>query len=101
MTWGETAALVNRIAAQLRAEGLQKDQAVSILVPRPFAMHWRISALLRVMCCTATTSATPQQLAAMTDSGAGHLFIDHAKRAELADSGVGRRTQARDDGCTG
>jgi acyl-CoA synthetase (AMP-forming)/AMP-acid ligase II len=36
-----------------------------------------------------TTSATPQQLAAMmTDSGAGHLFIDHTKRAELADSGV-------------
>ena len=31
LTWAETAALVNRIAAQLQAEGLQKGQAVSIL----------------------------------------------------------------------
>ena len=31
LTWGETAALVNRIAAQLQTEGLQKGQAVSIL----------------------------------------------------------------------
>ena len=31
LTWSQTAALVNRIAAQLQAEGLQKGQAVSIL----------------------------------------------------------------------
>ena len=31
LTWSETTALVNRIAAQLQAEGLQKGQAVSIL----------------------------------------------------------------------
>ena len=46
LSWGETAALVNRIAAQLQAEGLQKGQAVSILVPLRFATHWRISAPL-------------------------------------------------------
>ena len=64
LTWGETAALVNRIAAKLQAEGLQKGEAVSIL------------------------GTTTILVAMMTDSGAGHLFIDHSKRAELADNGV-------------
>ena len=31
LTWAETTAYVNRIAAQLQADGLQKGQAVSIL----------------------------------------------------------------------
>ena len=91
LTWGETAALVNRIAAQLQAEGLQKGQAVSILGTT--TIHYALVYLGAIVAggCAAplTTSATPQQLAAMmTDSGAGHLFIDHIKRAELADSGV-------------
>ena len=57
------------------------------------AFLWIVAAFLAIAAggCAAplTTSATPQQLAAMmTDSGAEHLFIDRIKRAELADSGV-------------
>ena len=91
LTWGQTAALVNRIAAQLQAEGLQKGQAVSILGTTTIRYALVYLGAIAAGGCAAplTTSATPRQLAAMmTDSGAGHLFIDHAKRAELADSGV-------------
>ena len=91
LTWGETAALVNRIAAQLQAEGLQKGQAVSILGTTTIRYALVYLGAIAAGGCAAplTTSATPQQLAAMmTDSGAGHLFIDHIKRAQLADSGV-------------
>ena len=91
LTWAETAALVNRIAAQLQAEGLQKGQAVSILGTTTirYALVY-LGAIVAGGCAAPlTTSATPQQLAAMmTDSGARHLFIDHIKRSELADSGV-------------
>jgi len=91
LTWGETAALVNQIAAQLQAEGLQKGQAVSIFGTTTIRYALVYLGAIAAGGCAAplTTSATPQQLAAMmTDSGAGHLFIDHIKRAELADSGV-------------
>jgi acyl-CoA synthetase (AMP-forming)/AMP-acid ligase II len=91
LTWAETAARVNRIASQLQAEGLNKGQAVSILGTTTirYALAY-LGAIVAGGCAAPlTTSATPQQLAAMmTDSGAGHLFIDHTKRAELRDSGV-------------
>ena len=91
LTWAETAAFVNRIAAQLQMEGLQIGQAVSILGTTTIRYALVYLAAIVAGGCAAplTTSATPQQLAAMmTDSGAGHLFIDHIKRAELVDSGV-------------
>ena len=91
LTWGETAALVNRIAAQLQTEGLQKGQAVSILGTTTIRYALVYLGAIAAGGCAAplTTSATPQQFVAMmTDSGAGHLFIDHTKRAELTDSGV-------------
>ena len=91
LTWSETTALVNRIAARLQAEGLQKGQAVSILGTTTIRYALVYLAAIVAGGCAAplTTSATPQQLAAMmTDSGAGHLFIDHFKRAELTGSGV-------------
>ena len=91
LTWAETAAFVNRIAAQLQMEGLQIGQAVSILGTTTIRYALVYLAAIVAGGCAAplTTSATPKQLAAMmTDSGAGHLFIDHIKRAELVDSGV-------------
>ena len=91
LTWSQTAALVNRIAAQLQAEGLQKGQAVSILGTTTICYALVYLGAIAAGGCAAplTTSATPQQLAAMmTDSGAEHLFIDRIKRAELVDSGV-------------
>ncbi len=91
LTCAETGALVNRIAAQLQAEGLQKGQAVCILGTTTIRYALVYLAAITAGGCAAplTTSATSQQLAAMmTDSGAGHLFIDQIKRAELVDSGV-------------
>ncbi|MEP5766667.1 MAG: class I adenylate-forming enzyme family protein [Halieaceae bacterium] len=91
LTWSETAALVHRIAAQLQADGLKRGQAVSILGTT--TVHYALAYLAAIVAggCAAplTTSATPAQLSAMmADSGASHLFIDSAKRAELADSGI-------------
>ena len=91
LTWSETAALVNRIAAQLQAEGLAPGQAVSILGTT--TVHYALVYLGAIVAggCAAplTTSATPAQLAAMmADSGASHLFIDTAKRTELAASDI-------------
>ncbi len=91
LTWAETASQVNRIAAQLQADGLQKGQAVSILGTTTirYALVY-LGAIIAGGCAAPlTTSATPKQLAAMmADSGADHLFIDTAKRAELLDSGT-------------
>ena len=91
LTWSETAALVNRIAAQLQADGLEQGQAVSILgtTTVQYALAY-LGAIVAGGCAAPlTTSATPAQLAAMmADSGASHLFIDSAKRAELAASNV-------------
>lgn len=91
LTWAEATALANRIAVQLRAEGLQAGQAVSILGFN--SVHYAsvyLGAILAGGCAAPlTTSATPKQLAAMmADSGASHLFIDSSKRAELSESGV-------------
>jgi len=91
LTWSETAALVNRIAAQLQADGLEQGQAVSILgtTTVQYALAY-LGAIVAGGCAAPlTTSATPAQLAAMmADSGASHLFIDSAKRAELAASNI-------------
>jgi acyl-CoA synthetase (AMP-forming)/AMP-acid ligase II len=91
LNWGEAAALIHRIAAQLQADGLKKGQAVSILGTT--TVHYALAYLGAIVAggCAAplTTSATPMQLAAMiADSGAMHLFIDSAKRAELTASGI-------------
>ena len=91
LPWGEAVALIDRIAAQLQADGLERGQAVAILgtTTARYALAY-LAAIVAGGCATPlTTSATPQQLAAMTaDCGAKHLFIDRAKRAELAESGV-------------
>ena len=87
LTWGEVAALVERIAAQLQADGLQKGQAVAILGTSSVRYALVYLAAVRAGGCAAplTTSATPQQLEAMiADSGAMHLFIDAPKLADLA-----------------
>ena len=91
LSWSETAALVNRIAAQLQAEGLAPGQAVSILgtTTVQYALAYLAAIVAGGCAAPLTTSATPAQLAAMmADSGASHLFIDSVKRAELAASGI-------------
>ncbi|MDM7929880.1 class I adenylate-forming enzyme family protein [Blastomonas fulva] len=91
ISWGTLSASVDRIAAQLLADGLERGQAVAILGTTgiPYALAYL--AAIRAGGCAAplTTSATPRQLANMlADSGAIHLFVDSEKRAELLASGV-------------
>lgn len=90
-SWAETNSMVRRIAAQLQADGLKKGQAVSILgtASAYYALVY-LGAIVAGGCAAPlTTSATPKQLTAMmADSGAGILFIDSVKRAELLDSKV-------------
>lgn len=87
LTWGQVAALVERIAAQLQRDGLRKGQAVAILGTSTVRYALAYLGAVRAGGCAVplTTSATPDQLAAMLkDSGALHLFIDAPKRADLA-----------------
>lgn len=87
LTWGQLAALVERIAAQLQADGLKKGQAVAILGTTSVRYALAYLGAVRAGGCAAplTTSATPAQLEAMLkDSGAMHLFIDAPKLADLA-----------------
>ena len=61
LNWAETASLVNRIAAQLQAEGLVKGQAVSILGTTTIRYALVYLAAIVAGGCAAplTTSATP------------------------------------------
>lgn len=87
LSWREVADRVERIAARLQADGLERGQAVAILGTSSVNYALVFLAAIRAGGCAAplTTSASPGQLAAMAaDSGAIHLFIDRAKAEELA-----------------
>jgi len=91
LSWRETAERVERIAARLQADGLERGQAVAILGTSTVAYALVFLAAIRAGGCAAplTTSASPQQLAAMAaDCGAMHLFIDRAKLDELGESAL-------------
>ena len=91
ISWATLSDQVDRIAAQLIADGLQRGQAVAILGTTSIAYAQAYLGAIRAGGCAAplTTSATPRQLANMlADSGAIHLFIDTDKRAELLASRV-------------
>lgn len=88
LNWREASALIERIAARLQADGLQRGQSVAILGTSTVAYALVFLAAIRAGGCAAplTTSASPDQLAGMAaDSGAMHLFIDRAKLTELGD----------------
>ena len=91
LSWGGLGDRMDRIAAQLLADGLQAGQAVAILGTTGIAYALVYLAAIRAGGCAAplTTSATPRQLANMiADSGTSHLFIDAEKRTELITSGI-------------
>ena len=88
LSWRELGERVERIAAKLQADGLERGQAVAILGTSTTAYALVFLAAIRAGGCAAplTTSASPDQLAAMVaDSGAAHLFVDRAKLDELGD----------------
>ncbi len=92
LTWGEAADRVERIAARLQADGLERGQAVAILGTSTAGYALVYLAAIRAGGCAAplTTSASPDQLRAMAaDSGAIHLFVDRAKLDELGDFDLG------------
>ena len=92
LSWAEAAERIGRIAAQLRADGLQRGQSVAILGTSTVDYALVFLAAIYAGGCAAplTTSASPEQLQAMAlDSGASHLFVDRAKLDELDDFDLG------------
>ena len=96
LSWTETADRIRRIAAQLKAEGLQRGQAVAILgtTTTDYALVYLAAIYAGGCAAPLTTSASPDQLRAMAaDSGAIHLFVDRAKLDELGDFALGVERQ--------
>ncbi len=88
LSWRELGERVERIAARLGADGLERGQAVAILGYSSIAYALVFLAAVRAggVAAPLTTSASADQLAGMArDSGAAHLFIDRAKLAELGE----------------
>ena len=86
LTWGAFHDRIERIAARLIDDGLERGQAVAILGTSSIAYALVFLAAVRAggVAAPLTTSASPEQLAGMAaDSGARHIFIDRAKLAEL------------------
>ncbi len=88
LTWGELGDKVERIAARLQRDGLERGQSVAILGTSTVAYALAFLGAVRAggVAAPLTTSASADQLAGMAaDSGAKHLFIDRAKLTELGD----------------
>jgi acyl-CoA synthetase (AMP-forming)/AMP-acid ligase II len=88
LSWGEMADRIERTAARLVETGLEKGQSVAILGYSSIEYALVFLAAVRAggVAAPLTTSASREQLEGMArDSGAKHLFIDAAKRAELGE----------------
>jgi acyl-CoA synthetase (AMP-forming)/AMP-acid ligase II len=86
LSWGDFHDRIERIAAQLVADGLERGEAVAILGTSSIAYALVFLATVRAggVAAPLTTSASAEQLAGMAaDSGARHIFVDRAKLAEL------------------
>ncbi|MXO75666.1 AMP-binding protein [Altererythrobacter aerius] len=86
LSWAELADRIERIAARLISDGLEKGQSVAILGTStiPYALVFLAAIRAGGVAAPLTTSASPQQLAGMAaDSGARRIFIDRARLAEL------------------
>ena len=88
LTWSELADRVERIAARLQADGLERGQSVAILglSSIPYALVFLAAVRAGGVAAPLTTSASREQLEGMAhDSGARHLFVDRARLNELGD----------------
>ena len=88
ITWAQLGEKVERIAARLLEEGLERGQSVAILgySSIPYALVFLAAVRAGGVAAPLTTSASPDQLAGMAkDSGATHIFMDRAKLNELGD----------------
>jgi acyl-CoA synthetase (AMP-forming)/AMP-acid ligase II len=87
LSWREMDALVNRVAAQLQANGIRRGDSVAIggynAIPYVIAFFGALRA--GAAAALLTVSAAPEPLIAMlADSGARHLFLDRAMAERLA-----------------
>jgi len=102
LSWAEMADRIERIAARLVEEGLERGQAVAILGASsiPYALVFLAAVRAGGVAAPLTTSASSEQLAEMArDSGAAHIFIDRAKLSELGeDSFAGLTRIVLDEG---
>ena len=88
LSWREMVDRVERIAARLQADGLERGQSVAILGTScvEYALVFLAAVRAGGVAAPLTTSASREQLEGMAhDSGARHLFIDRTKLAELGD----------------
>ena len=88
LSWAELGDRVERIAARLVDDGLERGQSVAILGYSSIAYALVFLGAVRAggVAAPLTTSASPEQLAGMArDSGARHIFIDRAKLTELGE----------------
>ncbi|WP_341713501.1 class I adenylate-forming enzyme family protein [Erythrobacter sp.] len=88
LSWAQLGDRVERIAARLIEDGLQRGQSVAILgySSIPYALVFLAAVRAGGVAAPLTTSASPEQLAGMaSDSGAKHIFIDRAKLTELGE----------------
>jgi fatty-acyl-CoA synthase len=86
LTWAELDERIERTAARLVETGLERGQSVAILGTSciEYAVVFLAAVRAGGVAAPLTTSASREQLEGMArDSGARHLFIDAAKRAEL------------------
>jgi len=88
LTWAELVDRIERIAARLQSDGLERGQSVAILGTSAISYALVFLAAMRAggVAAPLTTSASADQLSGMAaDSGARHVFIDRAKLTELGD----------------
>ena len=88
VSWSELGERVERIAARLLDDGLERGQSVAILGNSsvPYALVFLAAVRAGGVAAPLTTSASAEQLAGMAkDSGARHIFIDRAKFGELGE----------------
>jgi len=86
LNWAELHDRVERLAARMVDTGLAQGQSVAILGTSTvnYALVFLAAVRAGGVAAPLTTSASREQLEGMArDSGARHLFIDAAKRAEL------------------
>lgn len=86
LAWSELGDRVERIAARLLEDGLERGQSVAILGTStiPYALVFLAAVRAGGVAAPLTTSASPDQLTGMArDSGAKHIFVDRAKLTEL------------------
>jgi acyl-CoA synthetase (AMP-forming)/AMP-acid ligase II len=99
LTWGELARQVDRVAAQLQAQGLQARESIAICGANsiPYALLFLAGLRAGLAVAPLPGGATADQLAGMVrDSGARLLFVDASAPAFAAD--VPRIRMDRQDG---